>query len=42
MKRYHLNARGRFIWIELPLLTAAVLFGATNFAEVLLSWILGY
>jgi hypothetical protein len=42
MKRYTLNARGRTIFIETPIVILAVLFTCTNAVEVIARWIMGY
>lgn len=42
MKRYHLNERGRFIWIELPIIILAALLAGTNLIEVIFRWMIGY
>ena len=41
MKRYELNDRGRFLWIEIPVVTVAVLFSCTNALEMVVRWMLG-
>jgi hypothetical protein len=42
MKRYELNERGRLIWIEIPVVTVAVVFTCTNALELVVRWIYGY
>jgi hypothetical protein len=42
MKRYELNERGRLIWIEIPVVTIAVVFTCTNALELVVRWMFGY